>query len=92
MARVGLDEAMVRLDRALDAFERAVERRKAADEVVSDLEEEIHLLALDRARLARELDEAKARSVELETVNGEVSRRLDSAMESIRTVLVGSGA
>jgi chromosome segregation ATPase len=91
MARAGLDEAVTRLDRALDALEAAFERRRAADEQIADIEEEMHLLALDRARLARELDDLKARSVELETVNREVSRRIDSAMESVRTVLVESG-
>lgn len=91
MARVGLDEAVTRLERALDALEQAFERRRAAEDHIGDLEDEMHLLALDRARLARELDDLKARAVELETVNREVSRRIDSAMESVKTVLVAAG-
>jgi hypothetical protein len=91
MSRLGLDEAVTRLERALDVFEKAIERRRAAEDVVSDLEEEMHLLALDRARLAREFDDLKARTVELETVNREVARRVDSAMDSVRTVLIGAG-
>jgi hypothetical protein len=41
----------------------------------------------DRSRLAGELDAAESRSERLEDVNKEVSRRLVTAMETIRAVL-----
>jgi len=41
----------------------------------------------DRSRLAQELDQAEFRANRLEEVNREVSRRLVTAMETIRAVL-----
>ncbi|MGO4139726.1 DUF4164 family protein, partial [Rhizobium brockwellii] len=41
----------------------------------------------DRSRLAQELDQAEFRSNRLEEVNREVSRRLVTAMETIRAFL-----
>jgi hypothetical protein len=41
----------------------------------------------DRARLAQELDNSEARGERLEEANKEVSRRLVTAMETIRAVL-----
>jgi hypothetical protein len=87
-----LDDALQRLTSALDGLERAVERRRASEEIIQDLEEDAHLLALDRARLARELDTSKARAVDLETVSAEVGRRVDTAMDTIRDVLASRGA
>lgn len=89
---IGIDEALQRFGSALDALEGAYARRRTNEETVGQLEEEIQVLALDRAALAREIDEMKARAVELETVNMEVSRRLESAMESIRAVLSTVGS
>ncbi|AAL51493.1 hypothetical cytosolic protein [Brucella melitensis bv. 1 str. 16M] len=41
----------------------------------------------DRSRLAQELDQSEARAERLEAANREVSRRLVTAMETIRAVL-----
>jgi len=41
----------------------------------------------DRSRLAQELDQSEFRANRLEEVNREVSRRLVTAMETIRAVL-----
>ena len=41
----------------------------------------------DRAKLATELDNSEARAERLEEANKEVSRRLVTAMETIRAVL-----
>ena len=41
----------------------------------------------DRAKLATELDSSEARAERLEEANKEVSRRLVTAMETIRAVL-----
>jgi predicted nucleic acid-binding Zn-ribbon protein len=82
-----LDAALQRLDQALDKLELSVERRLAGERTISGLEEELYRIGEDRARLAGDLDDAMARAGRLEDVNREVSRRLVSAMESIRSVL-----
>jgi predicted nucleic acid-binding Zn-ribbon protein len=82
-----LDAALQRLDQALDKLELSVERRLAGERTISGLEEELYRIGEDRARLAGDLDDAMARAGRLEEVNREVSRRLVSAMESIRSVL-----
>ena len=43
--------------------------------------------ATDRSRLASELDAAVARARALETTNREIARRLDAAIDTIRSVL-----
>ncbi len=82
-----LDAALARLDQALAMLEGAVARRVAAEESIDGLQTEIARLGEDRSRLAVDLDGAIARAGRLEDANREVSRRLVSAMESIRTVL-----
>ena len=58
-----------------------------ADRGAAALGEQVHVLAADRSRLAADLDTQVARSRSLETVNRDVARRIDVAMESIRFVL-----
>lgn len=83
----GVDAAFDQLDGALASLEQAVERRLAGERTITGLEEELYRLGEDRSRLAGDLDDALARAGRLEDANREVSRRLVSAMESIRTVL-----
>jgi chromosome segregation ATPase len=87
-----IDEAVRRLQSALDLLEGAVERRLEGAREVTDLEGELHRLGSDRSRLAQSLDAAEARSARIEDANREVSRRLVAAMESIREVLARHGA
>ena len=54
---------------------------------IDGLAEEVHMLTSDRARLAEALDQMQARAGKLDTVNRDVSRRLDKAIETIREVL-----
>ena len=82
---------MQRLAAALDSFEAAVERRRANEETVRELEDDVHLLALDRAKLARELDEMTARAGELAGVNADVSRRLDVAIATVSEIIAENG-
>lgn len=82
-----VDQALQRLDLALRALELAVTRRLEADRSIAGLEDEVNRLGDDRSRLADDLDRQTARANRLEDVNREVSRRLVSAMESIRSVL-----
>jgi hypothetical protein len=81
------DAAAKRLAVALDALEAAVARRHEADRSEQSLATQLHVMGTDRARLAAELDTFIAQSRRLETTNREVARRLDDAMESIRSML-----
>lgn len=87
VAEATLRQVLNQLNKALDALESAVESNleKAVD--YSAAEEEVQRMNADRARLAQELDNSEARAERLEEANKEVSRRLVSAMETIRAVL-----
>jgi chromosome segregation ATPase len=82
-----LDTATRRLMAALDALERAVERRREADRDEDELAARIQALGADRARLADELDGSLVRSKRLERSNREIAERLDAAIGTIREVL-----
>ncbi len=82
-----LDAATRRLAQALDGLEAAVERRREADRDGQSLAAQLHALGADRSRLAAELDEVAARSREIETTNREIARRIDVAIDGIRSVL-----
>jgi len=82
-----IDAASKRLALALDALAAAVERRHEADRGEQTLGDQLHALGADRSRLATELDAAAARNRALESANREVARRLDAAIDTIRSVL-----
>ena len=82
-----LKEVLARLGRAMDALESAVSTRLEHEQDYSEAEAEVQRLNADRSRLAQELDSSEARSDRLEEANKEVSRRLVTAMETIRAVL-----
>jgi hypothetical protein len=82
-----IDAATRRLMLALDALEAAAEQRRESDLGKQALAVQIHVLDDDRSRLASDLDTAVARSRSLEHTNRDVARRLDAAIESIRSVL-----
>ena len=86
-----LDRALSRLDSAISGLERGVEKRVSADQTLGGLQNQIQRLGEDRSQLAGALDSQKSHSNTLEEANREVSRRLVSAMESIRTVLDDHG-
>ena len=76
----GLRKAVAALENAVDArFERERDR--------AEVDGEVRRVNVDRARLAQELDQSEFRANRLEEVNREVSRRLVTAMETIRAVL-----
>jgi hypothetical protein len=87
-----IDAALKRLEGALDLLEGTIEQRLEGVVHVAGLENELHQLGTDRSRLAQSLDAAEARTAKLEEANREVSRRLVTAMESIRSVLDRQGA
>lgn len=87
-----IEQAIHRLQSAMDRLESAVEGNLENQRQVRGLEGEMQRLGTDRSRLAQSLDAAEARSGQLEEANREVSRRLVGAMESIREVLARNGA
>ncbi|QRG07395.1 DUF4164 domain-containing protein [Xanthobacter dioxanivorans] len=86
-----IEAATRRLHAALDSLTDMIERRREADRHQEALLAQLHALGNDRARLAAELDVAKAESGEVEEVGREVMRRLDVAMGTIRDVLATHG-
>ncbi len=82
-----IEAAAKRLTLALDALEAAVERRREFDRAGESLAVQLHQLGTDRSRLASDLDRSFARTRTLEVTNREIARRLDIAMDSIRSVI-----
>jgi chromosome segregation ATPase len=82
-----LKEVIGRLGRAIDVLENAVHQRLEHEQDYSEADAEVQRMNADRARLAQELDNSEARAERLEDANKEVSRRLVTAMETIRAVL-----
>lgn len=82
-----LTQALERLEKALNGLEQAVDIRLDKEGDFAEAEEEVQRMNADRSKLAQELDNSEARAERLETANREVSRRLVTAMETIRAVL-----
>lgn len=82
-----LKQVLDRMNRALSALESSVEARAEQDGNYQEAEEEVQRLNADRSRLAQELDNSEAKAERLLAANKEVSRRLVTAMETIRAVL-----
>jgi len=88
---LSIEEAVRRLEAALELLEGTLDRRLENSAAVTGLEGDLHRLGTDRSRLAQSLDAAEARSARLEEANVTVSRGLVAAMESIRDVLARHG-
>jgi hypothetical protein len=88
---VDIDAATRRLTAALDALERAVERRREADRNEDELASRIQALGADRSRLADELDGSLVRTRKLERANREIAEKLDAAIDTIKSVLEAAG-
>jgi chromosome segregation ATPase len=82
-----MDTALSELQQAIAALENAVDMRFERERERSEIDGEVRRVHADRSRLAQELDQAEFRANRLEEVNREVSRRLVTAMETIRAVL-----
>lgn len=82
-----LREVIGRIGAAVDALENAVSARLENDQDYQEADAEVQRMNADRTRLAQELDASEARAERLEDANREVSRRLVTAMETIRAVL-----
>lgn len=86
-----IEASLARLDRAIGSLEVSIQRRIESDRSLNALQEDLQRLGEDRSQLANGLDKAEARASRLEEANRDVSRRLVSAMESIRSVLDAHG-
>lgn len=82
-----LKEAIARLGVAMERLETAVVSNLERAGEQAETEAEVQRMNADRARLAQELDNSESRAERLEDANREVSRRLVTAMETIRAVL-----
>jgi len=82
-----IEVATRRLQQALDALEVAVERRLDAAREEDKLANQLGLLSADRSRLAAELDAVSSRARRLEATNQDVTRRIETAMDTIRSVI-----
>ena len=81
------EQAVRRLETALQSLEVAIERRLARSVGSEGLADAVEMLTADRARLAEDLDQAQARAAKLDNANRDVSRRLGAAVETIRGAL-----
>jgi septal ring factor EnvC (AmiA/AmiB activator) len=82
-----MEIATKRLAHALEVLDAAIDRRLEIERNDARLSEQLHALGADRSRLAAELDAQTARAHRLEDANREIARRLDAAMDNIRSVL-----
>jgi chromosome segregation ATPase len=82
-----VEAALGALRQAIAGLENAIEMRIEVQRESGEVESEVRRVHADRSRLAQELDQSEFRANRLEEVNREVSRRLVTAMETIRAVL-----
>jgi cell division protein ZapA len=82
-----LEEAAARLTKVLQAFEQAMAQRLDDDQSIEGLEHHIRDLNAEQERLMASLTDARQRAERLESVNEEVSGRLETAIDSIKTIL-----
>ena len=86
-AGTAVKTAVEELRGALGELDRAIDMRFERERDSAEMEQEIRRVHADRSRLAQDLDQSEFRANRLEEVNREVSRRLVTAMETIRAVL-----
>lgn len=82
-----VEAALGALRQAIASLENAIDMRIEVQRESGEVESEVRRVHADRSRLAQELDQSEFRANRLEEVNREVSRRLVTAMETIRAVL-----
>ena len=85
-----IERAQLRLSKALDALDSALQRRLNEKASSDSLLADIQLLENDRSRLAAELDAARADNEALSALHADVDQRIGNAMETVRSVLNGA--
>ena len=83
----GFEDALSRFNNALLTLEGTVNGHLEGQRSIVDAENEVQSVNTDRQELAENLDKSEARAARMESINLEVSRRLVTAMESIRGVI-----
>lgn len=78
-----MEDAVTRFNAALENLNAALERRKVTEDSLTQLEEDLHLMALDRAQLARRLDEAVAKTKTAWDFKADLTQRLDTAIATV---------
>jgi predicted nucleic acid-binding Zn-ribbon protein len=87
-----LNDAVKRLDTALGLLEASFNWRLDAERRRGDLTTELEVMQDDRARLALELESAQSRLHRVEAATGDVTKRVDRAVGSIRDALARAEA
>jgi len=82
-----MNAALAEMRSAIAGLENAIDMRIERQRENGEVESEVRRVHADRSKLAQELDQSEFRANRLEEVNREVSRRLVTAMETIRAVL-----
>ena len=82
-----VQSALEALKKALNQLDSEVDRQVEASRSSIEAAAELNRMIEDRSRIAQELDQSQDRANRLEEANREVSRRLVTAMETIRAVL-----
>ena len=82
-----MNAALSEMRSAIAGLENAIDMRIERQRENGEVESEVRRVHADRSKLAQELDQSEFRANRLEEVNREVSRRLVTAMETIRAVL-----
>jgi len=82
-----LDAAQARFERAMARLDKSVKSLSTRMRQHNRIEIDTQRLVHERARLATELDKTAARAKRLDDSAHDVSRRLVSAMETVREVL-----
>lgn len=88
----GLDMALLRFSNALDSLETTIDGHLEGQRSLNEAENDVQNVNSDRSELAENLDKSEARAARLEEINKEVSRRLVTAMETIRGVIDAKSA
>ncbi|MGU3546141.1 DUF4164 domain-containing protein [Methylobacterium sp. A52T] len=82
-----IDDALNRLEAAINRLDAVVQHRLETDAQPDDRDAELALMDEDRARLAVALDAASNRLATVSATTGEVGHRLDRAIETVQDVL-----
>ncbi len=82
-----LEEATSRLTTALQALEDAVSRQMGQGQTIEDLQEQVRSLAVEQERLVASLEAERERAGRLEAANGEATDRLDTIIDSVKTLI-----
>lgn len=82
-----LTAALARLNGALDGLESAVQTSAKTRADGGNKDADMQRMAMDRAKLARDLDAATAKAQRLDDITSDVSRRIVGVMERVRTAM-----